>query len=157
KVRRDTQQLPVYELVVAKSGAKLQPPKSGSCIERTSAGPAAPAGPPPPPRGGGGQPFVAPCGTIMAGGGTAGMRMDGGKVVMTEFIRILTNMLGRPVIDKTALTGTFDVHLQFNFDQALAGFGADPNHPAFATDPSGPSIFTALQEQLGLKLESTKG
>ncbi len=153
KVHRETQQLPVYALVVAKNGLKLRPPKEGSCVERTPG-----AGQPPmPPAPGSGQPVIGPCGTIIAGGGTAGMRMDGGKIGMSELTRLLSNMLGRPVIDKTGVGGTFDIHLLFSFDPSLAGLASDPGRPAFAADPAGPSIFTALQEQLGLKLESTKG
>ena len=60
----------------------------------------------------------------------------------------------RQVIDKTGLSGTFDLHLEFAIDQATA-----PAFQAFAnaSDPSGGvSIFTAIQEQLGLKLESAR-
>jgi uncharacterized protein (TIGR03435 family) len=69
-------------------------------------------------------------------------------------------MLGRTVVDKTGLTGKYDVKAQWTPDQnqlqALAG-GAPPGEPVPQFDPNGPSIFTALQEQLGLKLESQKG
>jgi uncharacterized protein (TIGR03435 family) len=58
--------------------------------------------------------------------------------------RTYTAMLGRNVIDGTGLTGAFDIHLTWAID----------NPPP---DSAGPSIFTALQEQLGLKLEATKG
>jgi uncharacterized protein (TIGR03435 family) len=68
----------------------------------------------------------------------------------------------RPVIDKTGLTGLFDVHLEFAPDDAMSGPGPvllngvdRPGVPS--TDPTGPSIFTALQEQLGLKLSPAKG
>jgi len=56
------------------------------------------------------------------------------------------------VIDRTGLTGTFDVHLKWAADPSTGAGG-----PGTADDPTGPSIFTALQEQLGLKLESAKG
>jgi uncharacterized protein (TIGR03435 family) len=59
------------------------------------------------------------------------------------------NFVDRPVIDKTGIAGVFHIHLEFTPDENTAGFGAGA--PA---DPSGlPSIFTALQEQFGLKLE----
>jgi hypothetical protein len=69
-----------------------------------------------------------------------------------------------PVIDKTDFKGTFDAHLEFLRDQALAsgilgngGLGGPGGTAAAPADSSGPSIFTAVQEQLGLKLESGKG
>jgi uncharacterized protein (TIGR03435 family) len=70
----------------------------------------------------------------------------------------------RIVTDRTALTGRFDVDLQYTPDQ-LRQFKGSPDLPPGTLpqingspfDPNGPSIFTALQEQLGLKLESTKG
>ena len=67
--------------------------------------------------------------------------------------RILQN--GRPVIDRTGLKGGYDIKLQFSRElspSANTGTGMPP-----PLGPSGPSIFEALQQQLGLKLESTKG
>ena len=64
--------------------------------------------------------------------------------------------MGRPVLDKTALIGTFDVHLEFARDQALQGAPAIDVAPP-TPDPAGVTVFTAVQEQLGLKLDSAKG
>lgn len=151
KARRETRQLPVYELTVAKGGFKLPPPKDGGCF---TIDPANPLPPPPAP----GQPMMAPCGSVMGSGGPSGMRIIGARIPMSELARILTNMLDRSVIDKTGFSGTFDVNVEFSFDQALAGLGENPTTGrVFAKDPTTPSIFTALQEQLGLKLESAKG
>jgi len=72
----------------------------------------------------------------------------------------LSNELGRRVIDKTGLAGKFDFELKWASSQASAAqLGAPPQTAEFALppDPDGPSIFTALQEQLGLRLESAKG
>jgi bla regulator protein BlaR1 len=68
----------------------------------------------------------------------------------------LSNELGRPVIDKTGLAGKYDFELKWASSEASA---APPQTAEFAlpADPDGPSIFTALQEQLGLRLESGKG
>jgi uncharacterized protein (TIGR03435 family) len=61
-----------------------------------------------------------------------------------------SQMLGRMVVDKTGLTGEYDASLTFDLDSVA--------NSASPTDPSDlPSIFTAVQEQLGLKLESAKG
>ncbi len=72
---------------------------------------------------------------------------------LDEFSRMLLSLiLDRPVIDKTGVNARFDIHLEFAPLRALPG--ADP---AILADDAGPSIFTALQEQLGLKLEPAKG
>jgi uncharacterized protein (TIGR03435 family) len=65
---------------------------------------------------------------------------------MTQLVKVLRDFgnPGRPLVDKTGLTGTFDIHLEFSPDED-------------AVDAAIPSIFTALQEQLGLRLESSKG
>jgi uncharacterized protein (TIGR03435 family) len=74
--------------------------------------------------------------------------------------------LDRIVVNKTGLTGKFDFHLEFAVDETTAGLnalrvgpGAEPAfpQPTASDPPGGPSIFTAIQEQLGLKLESAKG
>lgn len=80
---------------------------------------------------------------------------------MAQFTDALSIMLGRRAIDKTGLTGTFDVHLEFSPEgTALDRRGPRDNDlPANAGNPdtSRPSIFTAMQEELGLRLESQKG
>ena len=67
---------------------------------------------------------------------------------MTDLARVLAIPLSRPVIDRTALTGAYDIHLQFGNDTSGT---ADP--PADATNAG---VFTAIQEQLGLKLAAAK-
>ena len=81
---------------------------------------------------------------------------------MSEFIRVLAMVMGRPVLDKTVFTSEFDFHLDFTPDESTiglpgAGGPGDPGGPRLTTDPSRPTMFAALQEQLGLKLESSKG
>jgi uncharacterized protein (TIGR03435 family) len=67
-----------------------------------------------------------------------------------------SNVLDRPVVNQTGLTGRYDFGLKFTPDATqIANFGAGA--PAVATDPDAPpDIFAAFQQQLGLKLESTK-
>ena len=70
-----------------------------------------------------------------------------------EFSKALGFVLARPIINKSGITGLFDFHLEYAIDETTGG-------PARATpsdEPAGPSIFTAIQEQLGLKLDSDKG
>jgi uncharacterized protein (TIGR03435 family) len=70
----------------------------------------------------------------------------------------LQTLLGNVVLDKTGLTGNYDFKLTWVPDEAQAGKpGAQGVAAANGVEESGPSIFTALQEQLGLKLEASKG
>ena len=71
----------------------------------------------------------------------------------------LSSIVKRPVIDKTGLTGTFDVHLRWARDPEPTGIRLpnDSAAPTPSAEPDGPSIFDAMQEQLGLKLESGRG
>ena len=88
-------------------------------------------------------------------------RFSGGSVSMAQLATNLSRLVGSVVIDKTNLPGNFELTLEYAPDAGMAGRGdlpplppgAGPDRPA--TDS--PSIFSALQEQLGLKLESTKG
>jgi len=73
---------------------------------------------------------------------------------MTFLITILTEMNGRPVLNQTGLMGHYDFTLQWTPDESFRRAEAG-KEPAAQSDPS-PSLFTALQEQLGLKLEPAK-
>jgi uncharacterized protein (TIGR03435 family) len=148
-IHRETRQLPVYELRIGKGGARLQPSKEGSCIPYSVDSP--------PPASKAEEPRSTFCGLRPAVDGL-NRTLDGRGVTMaalaTNLSRTYNSVLGRNVIDGTKLTGTFDVHLTWAIDP-LTGL-ADPGTAA-SPDVAGPSIFTALQEQLGLRLESTKG
>ena len=87
--------------------------------------------------------------------------LSGQGVELEMLTRTLSSQLGRTVIDRTGLTGNFDFKLTWTPDPGQSvgppgGLppGADAPPPP---DPNGPSVFTALQEQLGLRLESQKG
>ena len=139
----ETRELPIYELVPAKAGLKLTQAKQDGCI------PGNPLNSPPP------RPGEKPvCGQIRGSAGAAAS-IDGRQVTMSDLIRTLSAMVGRTVIDKTGYAGTFDVHLSFTRDEALAGLGVPD--VTTAPDPSSSSIFIALQEQLGLQLNGAKG
>jgi len=147
---RETREMPVFFLMAAKGGMKLVEPKDGSCV---TPGPSAPRATP-------GQPPPNFCGLMRIGP----KGLDGLKLGMQQLTMFFPDVLGRSVVDKTEFKGTFDVHLEFARDESLAagilrdaapgGPGGAPPQPG---DSSAPSIFTAVQEQLGLKLESGKG
>ena len=74
---------------------------------------------------------------------------------MTGFAGLLAGSAGRKVVDRTSLEGLYDFELNWTPDQIPANLPVDVPFPR--PDPNGPTIFTALQEQLGLKLESATG
>lgn len=75
------------------------------------------------------------------------------NVTLSQFAGTLSEVLGRPVVDETGLQERFDIELRWRPDASEFGGHGRPN----ADDLDAPSIFTALQEQLGLKLKSRKG
>ena len=86
--------------------------------------------------------------------GMPGMIRMGG-MPLSQVAQALTGQTGRLVFDRTNLTGTWDFLLRFAFEQR----GGPPPPPGVtlpAPDPDAPSLYTALQEQLGMKLESAK-
>jgi bla regulator protein BlaR1 len=86
-------------------------------------------------------------------------RLQGMAAPIEMLGQTLSNVTGRPVIDKTGLIGKYDFVLEWTpdpgADARAQGFGDGVTEPAPA--PGGPTIFTALQEQLGLRLEAQKG
>jgi len=151
----ETRQLPSYALVVTEGGSKLQPSQATDSE----------AAPMPPP-GGGTQVFIQ---HIRTGPNddfpkTGGMRVQIGDnqvvgitthgISMAELTNMLSRQLGVPVIDKTGLKGNYNFNLQWkHVDQAANGV----DRGASADNAESSSLFTAVQEQLGLKLEQQKG
>ena len=115
QLHRETRQMPIYALVVAKGGPKIHPVEIAQ--NRTS--------------------------------GAVG-RLDAYGITIQKLADLLARLAGAQVVDATELKGTFDFTLQWVPDESLKG-------PVVGDGSSGPSIYTALQEQLGLKLESRKG
>jgi len=145
KIHRETREIPIYVLTVAKGGLKLKPFKEGSCTPRPPRDLTKP-GPPPalPP----GEKYCASLGTSQG----PNMVVDAQGMSIDEFSIFLRTGSGRPVVDKTGITGKFDFHLEYAPNEDLRR--RLPDDPG---EPTAPSIFTALQEQLGLKLEPAKG
>ncbi len=145
----ERRELPTYELVVAradgKTGAQLLP--STVDCDAFRAAMRRSGGPPPAPPAPGERPM---CG-LRIGPGT----LAAGGMPLGALANALAPMVNRVVLDRTGVTGNFDVDLQWTPDQAPQRPAGSPDLPPI--DPNGPSIFTALQEQLGLKLESTRG
>jgi uncharacterized protein (TIGR03435 family) len=107
----ETRELPVYAMVLARNGPKVQEAKDG------------------------------------VRGMSGGRDHLKGLMQMPELAQYLSPTLGRTVLDKTGLAGDFDIKLEWTPDESVKAAG----------DFAGSSIFTAIQEQLGLRLEATKG
>jgi uncharacterized protein (TIGR03435 family) len=150
RIHRETREVPVYALVVAKGGLKLRRVEEGSCTPRDYKVllPSPVAGQKP-----------------LCGNGGFGKKgnlvvADIPAISIGDFSKRLSSRLDRPVIDKTGVTELFDVHLEFAPDMSTSRFGGgDGVGPITDTSEptAGQSIFTAMQRQLGLKLEATKG
>ena len=146
KTHDETRESPVFNLTVLKDGLKMKTSADQGAANRQAAPPAA--------AGQGqrrGAPNLAPArgayGTMSTSEGTT---LKGNAVPISVLVDMLHGPAGRAVVDKTGLSGLFDFELKFT---SVA--------PAPAQDPAagalGPSLFTAIQEQLGLKLESARG
>ena len=161
QVHHEAKEGPVYVMTVAKGGSKLQPMQEGSCapLDMNHLPNVAPN-----------QPLPKICGNQqirMVNGKT--MNIHGTGLSMTEWTAgMLSDIVGRPVIDKTGLDGRYDIDLEVAPDTSMPMFqgmagrggrgdaGGDASPVPTAADPEGPTIFMAL-EKLGLRLESAKG
>jgi uncharacterized protein (TIGR03435 family) len=135
RVRWETKEGPVYALVVAKNGPKLRESKPDD---------------------------------LAAGKNEAKMTIGGGRLAcydapIAPLIYELSQQLNRPVLDKTGLTGRYDFALRWTPDEfqvsvfKYAEGNEPPSESISSAEPTGPSIFTAIQQQLGLKLKPAKG
>jgi uncharacterized protein (TIGR03435 family) len=148
KYHHETRELQTYSLVVAKDGVKLKEsaPDAAPTVASDAAKDAPSDAPKQQPRG--------PMMRMQPGL----IESEGGKI---EFLaHVLSQQLRRTVVDKTGLTGDYRYKLQWAPDEApmpmMGAPGGGPANESKSPDPVGPSLFTALEEQLGLKLESNK-
>jgi len=146
-VHRETREMDIYALVLARPDGTLGPKLARTTTDCEALMKANRGGPPPTPPGAN-APFLC------------GMRGTLGKVVansmpMNVFANNLSQRMQRVVVDRTGLTGGWDFELTFASEPP-----AGPLPPGAETpqvDPNAPSLVTAIQEQLGLRLQSTKG
>jgi len=134
-LHRETKELPVYSLIAAKNGPKIHAVDEGDCPEVPTP--------------------ENPCRFLRR---PQFAQLKGEKAPMGALVLMLSVMTGKTVVDKTGLKGSFSYTLDWKkyLDQLQASSG--PDVPQIF-DPSSvePAISSALEEQLGLKLESTKG
>jgi uncharacterized protein (TIGR03435 family) len=120
EAHKETRQLPIYTLTVAKSGPKIHAADDGQ--GQTSGGPG---------------------------------RLEATRTSMAKLANLLARMLGTPVTDATGLAGVYDFKLEWAPDETLRNSLAP--EPGGAASGGGPSLTTAVEEQLGLKLTGGKG
>jgi len=160
----ETKEMPIYALVLARADGRLGPklkPSTVDCEAMRGRGPAQAGAV------GAGSPEAGRAGVVrmpVSGSMPCAVRMGPGTLVGTpmsldQLARTLSNTVRRFIVNKTGLTGNYDVDLTFTPEQLAQGGGAagpgGPQGPAI--DPNGPSVYTALQEQLGLKLDAQRG
>lgn len=177
-VHKEQKQLPIYALTIGKGGPKLKESATAPADSGEPKDPP-PFAPGPPERDKDGFPKrpAGAKGMVMMFNGNR-FRMQANQATMDQLVNMLSNQLGRPVIDETGLKAKYDVTLEFSPEGltmmkgmpmpmgpppgGAAGGGSVGGGPDGGRDggheaESGPTIFSAVQEQLGLKLESRKG
>jgi uncharacterized protein (TIGR03435 family) len=151
RTHRDTEDVSMYNLTVAKNGLKIKPMEPGGCTEHDPAKGVRTSEMFPP-----GQKPMCSSWMHMNGPDWA---LDSAGHPLSNLANWLSTTLNRHVFDKTGVTDLFTLHLQFAHDESTPGaFPREMNDRLFShTDvPPGPSIFSVL-EGMGLKLEPTKG
>lgn len=148
-VHHESREIQKYELVIAKNGPKFR-----------AAAPAAPNGqgdaspPAPPTRDKDGYPLIGPKGGMAIMYDKARGYWPG--ITMEMLAGQLSGQLRGPVMDATGLTGKYDIGLYWSADNGIRASAPGAEPTALASDP-GPTLAQALQDQLGLRLESKKG
>jgi uncharacterized protein (TIGR03435 family) len=142
----ESREVPVYALVKARTDGRLGPmikPSSLDCLSIN----AAQRG-----RGPGGQTGAGPTCAITLGLG----RMANAGLSMPSLASTLASFVDRMIVDRSGLTGFYELDLHWTPEQ-FAGRATPASVNGVIIDPNGPGLFTAIQEQLGLKLEPVRG
>lgn len=151
-LRPEVREMSVYALVRARDGGAPGPSLRASTVDCPAVQASMSRGEIPaggPPRLPDGRPMCESRGTVGS--------FDMAGMPLSNLASALSSRVQRIVIDRTGLSGTWDVTLKFSPDASLAARGTlVPGGAPPAADPGLPSLFAALQEQLGLKLESTR-
>ncbi len=150
KVHRESREGRVYLLTVAKNGSKLRATKEGSCVNADINRPMDPR-----------NAAARVCGKPIPSGGPELTVVDIYGATIANLCSQLSISMDREVIDRTGMAGRFDIHLEAATadlrPKFVAGRTVDQPGPGADDPDAGPPISAALQQQLGLKLESGTG
>jgi uncharacterized protein (TIGR03435 family) len=145
KTHRETREVPVYVLTVASGGLRIPRAADSSCVPSDYSNFPRSALPPGKRR----------CNDIVGRKGSNTV-LNAEEATIDYFSEILSLALNRPIVYKGGIPGKYNFHLEFPTDQtASSGVRGLPVLPA--DEPSAASVFTVMQEQLGLKLEPASG
>jgi uncharacterized protein (TIGR03435 family) len=141
-IHTEMKEIPIYELTIAKGGPRLHQATHGDTYPNGLKGP--------------------------DGRTSAGMmrivdhKFTGQAIPLSGLVDTLSIVLHRPVVDKTGLTGRYDITLPLRVEESAEPMPPNPadgqtTSASLPPDTSDPSLFTVFEEELGLKLTSTKG
>jgi uncharacterized protein (TIGR03435 family) len=142
-IRHETREQPMFALVLARTDGRLGPQLRASPVDCAALFAAAKAR--------GAQPPATTNGRPTCGSRTSRGNMMTTATPMADFARNIARFTGRPVVDRTGLTGSYDIDLAWTPEEG------PPSADAAPPPGDGVSLFTALQEQLGLKLDAQHG
>jgi uncharacterized protein (TIGR03435 family) len=147
-MHHEKRNLPIYALVIARKDGTLGPSlvesKEGGCAVRIPGNP--------PPRPDPAKPATRWCGLLMM----RPRKLNGAAVPIVVLAEQFALRLGRTVMDMTGLKGNYDIDLEWTADEGAVPFLEGSSDPVPPPDPQGQTILTALNEQLGLKIESRR-
>jgi uncharacterized protein (TIGR03435 family) len=146
-MHKATKELPIFELVLARQDGRPGPQLRPAAVDCAAQAGAAKGG------------ATTPASSEPPGPGPCFMNQNpvsvrGGGVTLAMLANILAGPTQRLVIDRTGLTGDWDLEVSYTPDRSQVPPGVEL--PSWV-DPNGPSLFTAIEEQLGLKLRSARG
>jgi uncharacterized protein (TIGR03435 family) len=151
KIHRETREVPIYALTEAKGGSKIQPAKQGPCVAADFVDSAFASD------------FLRQddrqCRFFWHSRKGPNIIVATRSTSIEDVVAFFTRTMDRLVINRTGITGLVDFRLVYAPDEStpVTSTFTAPDDASTSADPAGPSIFTALQQQLGLKLEPAKG
>jgi uncharacterized protein (TIGR03435 family) len=145
KVHRDTEDTPMFAMTVGKGGLKLKPTQPGDCAPYDGSQPFDPNATKP------------ACGNLTMGANGPNVVWKFNDFELRSLAYRLASALDSFVVDRTGVADKFMLRLEFHPDESTPGIHWTPERAADTSAPEAPSIFAALEQQVGVRLEKTRG